>query len=71
MQSWSFWRKCDIIEGWPSGGIGIRVRLKIEWETIRVQVPSRLPKFELKAAYAAFFLPRSIINSTSARENTT
>ena len=49
-------RKCGIISECPSGGIGIRVRLKIEWETIWVQVPSRAPPFKLKAANAAFFV---------------
>ena len=35
-----------------------------------VQVPFRLPLFELKGAISAFFLARSINNSASQEENT-
>ena len=28
---YQIWLVCDIIRECPSGGIGIRVRLKIEW----------------------------------------
>ena len=35
-----------------------------------VQVPFRLPLFELKDAISAFFLARSINNSASQEENT-
>ncbi len=31
---------------------------------------TRVTKFELKAALTAFFLPRSVYNRTSVRENT-
>ena len=54
-----------------SADVAQLVEQLIRNEQVTGSIPAIGSKFGLKAAYAAFFLPRSVNNRASARENTT